>query len=479
MKIKAFIFTFIFLTHSLLAQENQIVLLGAGGEEEGKTSTIFDNSARLLARYYNKNTSSYQAMVSYNGGHANTEKIVKNDFNKANLKTSFTPEGYQKVMNELIAKIKSNPPKIGAGNQIMIFIDSHGAEKMERETSHSISMAYSPMEDMNTGSDKKGGMLNLDVLKEITALAKEKNIKLAIIDGSCHSGNTLSLANENTCVISGSAANQFATDFTDFLVKEFSPGRSLEDAFIKARAKADGVPFPMISSPAGIDVQEKMQNFIPYLFYHENDEELDKIDKHLKENGNSLGMCKKEAEFGELKGFLDFMRDFKQFQRNKNPNELDRLKANIEKYKKVQMNYLKDFAKYSIPDAELDKITNFTSGDFSKDYTNGELLETDFKALIDNAKEDESKAKTDEDKKTYQHFAKIYSDASSKKNDLLKNETYKKRFQIYERIKEDKNLSESVARTISVDLKKVYEAYYKEQMMRQKDKSNPCAEFKL
>jgi hypothetical protein len=479
MKIKKFFIAFILISHSVWAGENQIVLLGAGGEEEGKASTIFDNSARLLSRYYNKNSSSYQAMVSYNGGHANTEKIVKNDFNKASVRTSFTPEGYQKVMNELLAKIKSNPPKIGAGNQIMIFIDSHGAEKLDGEASHSISMAYSPMEDMNSGSSKKGGMLNLDVLKEITDLAKEKNINLAIIDGSCHSGNTLSLANDITCVISGSAANQFATDFTDFLVKEFTPGRSLEDAFIKARAKADGVPFPMISSPAGSDVQEKMQNFMPYLFYHENEEELDKIDKHLKENGNAIGICKKEMEFGELRGFLDFMRDFKRFQSNKNPNELDRLKANIEKYKKVQMSYLRELDKYSVPDAEMDRKTNFTSGDFSKDYTNGELIETDFKSLIDNAKEDEQKAKTEEDKNTYKHFANIYTDANKKKNELLKNETFKKRFQIYERIKLDKNLSESVARTISVDLKKVYEAYYKDQMMRQRDKPNPCANFKL
>ena len=476
--IKNFLLLFLILfVQNLLASENQIVLLGAGGEEAGKASTIFDNSAKLLSRYFNKNTASYNAMVSYNGGHANTEKIIKNDFNKASLKTNFTPEGYKKVMDELLMKIKSNPPQIGPGNQIMIFIDSHGAEKGDGETSHSISMAYHPMEDMNTGS--ASGMLNLDALKEITALAKEKNIKLAIVDGSCHSGNTLSLANENTCVISGSAANQFATDFTDYLVKEFTPGRSLEDAFIKARAKADGVPFPMISSPAGSDVQEKMKNFMPYLFYHDNDEELDKIDKYLKENGNAIGICKKEVEFGELKVFLDFMRDFKQFQRNKNPNEIDRLMKNIEKYKKIQDAYIKELQKYYIPDAEMDKKTEFTSGDFSKSYTNGELLETDFKTLIDNANEDVAKAKTEEEKVTRRHHALIYSYASKKKNELLKNDLYKKRYQVYERIKQDKNLTEEVARTISVDLKKVYEAYYKDQMMRQKDKPNPCADFKL
>ena len=67
----------------------------------------------------------------------------------------------------------------------------------------------------------------------------------------------------------------------------------------------------------------------------------------------------------------------------------------------------------------------------------------------------------------------------NKRNELLKNETYKKRYQVYEKIKTDKNLSENVARKISVDLKKVYEAYYTDQMNKAKPKSNPCADFKL
>lgn len=462
------------------AGETHLVLLGAGGEEEGSASTIFDNSAKLLARFYNKNASNYQVMVSYNGGHANTEKIIKNDYNKASLKTSFTQEGYQKVINELLVKIKSNPPQIKEGNQIMVFIDSHGAERKENETSHSVAFAYSPMDEMSTGPSKKGGTLNLDSLKDLIAHAKEKNIKLAIIDGSCHSGNTLNLANENTCVISGSAANQFATDFTDFLVQEFRPGKSLEDAFISARAKADGVPFPMISSPAGNSTQDKMKNFLPYLFYHDNNEDLDKIDKYLSENGNAIGICKKEIEFNELSQFLKFIGNFKQFHKKDNaPRELERLKKNLENYKKVQLTYLKDLAKFNVPNEQLDRKINFTSGDYSIEYSPRELLESDFKNLISNAEKDKSLSSNSEDIQTYQHFIKIYSEASVKKDELLKNEIYKNRYQIYEKIKSDANLTEKIARTISVDLKKVYEVYYRDIMTKTKNKPNPCAEFKL
>lgn len=54
---------------------NELYVMGAGGEPEGPT-TIFDNSMRnivVLAR-----APGWQSTVSFNGGHATTERLVSN-----------------------------------------------------------------------------------------------------------------------------------------------------------------------------------------------------------------------------------------------------------------------------------------------------------------------------------------------------------------------------------------------------------------
>ncbi len=475
--MKIYFFSLLFMFCSDLFAENRIVYLGAGGEEEGTKTTIFDGGAKIFAKFNERVKNNYKTAVAFDGGHSESEKIVKYDFKNADFKGSFSAENYNKTISDIIKKIKSNPPKISANDKVMVFIDTHGAEKEPNQKTHSVSLAGAQIKSFNSGSLPEES-INLDSLSELASLAKEKNIKLAIIDGSCHSGNTLKLANDNTCVISGSLPNQYATDFTEFLAKKFQPGKSIEQAFIEARLEADGTPFPMISSPYGKKVQEDFAVFFPYLYYHNEQEGLDKIDHYLEINSTQNLMCKREHEFKELNNILKFYSKFRD-EHNEIFIDFDvrELKSNIEKYKTIQDKYLSKFNSFESINTELDTKINYSVGNSSIEYTNRELLKTNFKELVDNAKADAGKTRDRGQKKTYFEYAALYSKCDQAKNNLLKMNSFKSYSSTIEDIKHDEELSENIAAKIGLELKKVYQAYYKFLQKNSNLGKNPCADF--
>src|SRR5690606_31490044 len=86
-----------------------------------------------------------------------------------------------------------------------------------------------------------GSRVNLDRLENLARMAQEKNIKLAILDFSCHSGASLSLANSSTCVIAATGPHSFAyggassATFSNAFVNRMAPGKNLEEIYLEAR----------------------------------------------------------------------------------------------------------------------------------------------------------------------------------------------------------------------------------------------------
>ena len=58
----------------IFPNEKHLYILGGGGDPAGDT-TIFDTDLKNMSKFANK--SDWKTTISFNGGHKNTEKIIK------------------------------------------------------------------------------------------------------------------------------------------------------------------------------------------------------------------------------------------------------------------------------------------------------------------------------------------------------------------------------------------------------------------
>jgi hypothetical protein len=142
-------------------------------------------------------------------------------------------------------------------------VNDHGAKKKPFETTHSVNAITSSGDIMQVG---------LDSLIPLRDALESKGVRFAILDLSCHSGNSLRLATSKTCVISMSHAELEGTnDFAKQLFFHFKKGQSLEAAFESSRNSKNRkygnyqLGMPEISSPAGKRVAEWMEPIVPYM----------------------------------------------------------------------------------------------------------------------------------------------------------------------------------------------------------------------
>ncbi|MBV2169670.1 MAG: hypothetical protein KUL82_13280, partial [Bdellovibrio sp.] len=99
-------------------------------------------------------------------------------------------------------------------------------------------------------SDKQ---FDLNELKELRDLAEKNGVQLAILDFSCHSGSSLALATDKTCVVSGASHNLGYVNAGQYIGKSLKSGTNLEEAFLSARMKKGALSpgTPQISTEAG------------------------------------------------------------------------------------------------------------------------------------------------------------------------------------------------------------------------------------
>jgi len=253
----------LFFSFPLLAQEKYLAIMGAGGEP--KTSgTIFDQSLQLMGDFAKKNAH-YKVDLRFNGGHKTTEQIARQQFANFDESNYFTIKSFEETIKNYEDQIQSG--KITSKDQILIHINTHGSDKVN--LTHMISTSEGTITDYDTLGSQ--------------ATVEKKGVKLAIIDLSCHSGNTLALANSKTCVISGTGPNHYgfggsyAETFSNRFDSRLEKGKSLEEIFLAARSDHFDLSFPMISSPGGIEAQSKLYDPItPFLYFY-----MPKADKFI------------------------------------------------------------------------------------------------------------------------------------------------------------------------------------------------------
>ena len=121
------------------APKKFIAIMGGGSEPADKETTIFDDSMKNLGTFLNRGTA-WTPTVSFNGGHTTTESVIANGIGRRGVSNSpFTKEQYSKIIEDYKAKLNSGAIK--SGDQLLVWIDTHGALKADGETAHSISAA--------------------------------------------------------------------------------------------------------------------------------------------------------------------------------------------------------------------------------------------------------------------------------------------------------------------------------------------------
>ncbi|MEA9356166.1 hypothetical protein SHI21_08135 [Bacteriovorax sp. PP10] len=478
----------IILSANVVAKDT-ILFIGGGGEPLSADETQFDGSLEGIGAFHSKNKNSYDAVVNFNGGHSKTEKKISKYFSGQEVVPDFTTTNYNKVVDDLIKKLSANPPQIRAGEKLLVFINSHGSEKQAEKT-HSISTSRSAMTSMNAGG---AGMVSLDKLKELADLAEKKNVRLGIIDGSCHAGNSLALANSKTCVVAGSGPNHYSySDFAEVYAKKMTKGRNLEDIFLETNDEVLGKGFPMISSPAGVAAQDELYPYLtPYMYYHDEYRgmALDKIDNYMKATSSPELVCVRENEYVKLESLVKLIESMSKVAKAEGALsrsvDLSGLEKELADYKKTQDKYFQKLSQLDL--SGLNKIEKVRVGNLVSPtgFTHKELLKTNFEFFIQNKVDllKDPKLDAKKEKQALELIAYYKAAMLVKERVIRENPQYAQQQVIIEGLKTDNDVGFQVAAKIMKEAHEAYNALYKiresEMVKQAKRAPNPCKDFVL
>jgi hypothetical protein len=302
MNIKTLTLAVLVFSSTQLMATNHMVIMGGSGDAAGP-KTIFDHSMGALGNLIKDSSWKYQ--VSFNGGHSETEALLHSQFNKGIVPTSdFTKESYDRLLETYKKKINSG--EIKSGDQLVIIIEGHGAEKNQYQKTHHIAVNGGDSKGI-TNYDKLDGAkaVNLDTLEELVKLTTKKGIKLGLIDMSCHSGNSqaLKMNAPNACIVTSTGTNHYAmtgpSSFSGKFWAKAKPGMNLEDVFLQARVDSTEPGFPMISTKESNEITAELYKKIsPYLYYVSPN--ADKLTKYLKNNSSDQLICQRQSDFRDL-----------------------------------------------------------------------------------------------------------------------------------------------------------------------------------
>lgn len=471
-------------------------VIGGGGEpmtdKQGRPmrTTIFDKNLSNLGSY-KKTRPDLNSKIIFNGGHAETESIIANNFSaNEKIASAFEKEPFINQVADYEAKIKSG--QIKAGDKILIYVDSHGAVRSDNgEVTHKISLGKSPLKNYDRlGSD----VVSLDALKNLSDLAAKTGVKLGILDFSCHSGSTIDLKNDNTCVISSTGPKHYGyggseATFGGQFVKKMQKGKSLEEVYLSARSDFQDTSFPMISSPVGMEVHNELYQLItPYLYYF--DETADKLKPHVLNTSTSKDICMDKRNFQELEEIVDKAESLSSFLRDSqfSSSSARELKSNLKTYQR----YIEDIKQEQIAlgrenlKKREDFCTEYMLGTKAKpikkkecnNYTWNQMVSIDYDGILKYFNEQLQQKKGNEYK---EHQAIIQNIQKAKARSLELKARYPHLQNLDKKLNDlanKENKTYDLAFKISKGLQKMYSDMY---AVKQTDTSqkNPCKDFVL
>lgn len=483
--MKYILFVMLIISIDVRSEDTSLLILGGGGEPSGDT-TIFDSSIKKF-KDYSSSKKFKEITVSFNGGHKETEKILEDSF-KGSTNSSFTKNNFKEKIKQYEDAIGNG--KYKAGDQIMIFIDTHGAVKTkingEEELTHSIATSGGNARDLDNLSG--AGTTSMDALKDLTKIALTNHVKLAIIDMLCHSGNSLSLANENTCVISSTGPNHYGyagkNTFSENLIDGLKGGKNLEEVFLEARENSDDLGFPMISTPESKTIVEDIYSRIsPYLFYHSA--KSDKLSGYVKRASEEENLsCKKEKELTALTKLIEdvekvntVQKQFLWFKYQSKDLDLTNLKENLKKYKEDQDRLIAN--EKLLKSDEYQVEFEISNSDYSRTEALKlrEIVSSDYSNQIKDLEKKIDKEDKEDQKDYLRRELEFFMNAKNKQMELVKANPRLQELVIEnDKIRTDSYRS---AEKIALDEKKLFSSLYKDQEKINPESKNPCKDFKL
>lgn len=465
------------LSVSAYAAEKHMLILGGGGEPQNIETTIFDPELKSLGKFVNKNKM-WSPRISFNGGHNVTEKIINQGIGKsAGQNTHFTARAYEQLISEYESKILRG--EIKSGDQLLLYISTHGAQKQDKDRTHQISTTGASSSDLTTLDNSS--LVSVDRLQRLVTLAEERGVKLGLLDFSCHSGATLALKNPNTCIISASGPDHFSFSIwgTRF-ANNMSKGKNLEDIFLATFNNRPETSFPMISSPVGMDIQEEIYSLIsPYLFYWKEERGRDKLSKYLEEQVISNQCEEAQARFGEL---LELLQNTSSILGGKNIS--NGLMTTLTEYQTLQKKMLDDLNKMGLKEMSLKKerfcseavsSISYTRQTGCSEWTQKEIMMMDYDKVI----RQYQKMKETNPAVWYDIAINNLHKARARKEALLsENPTLKDHENYYKNIPKLSDKTWNMAFKVSKELQKFYTEQYKARTKFDR-RPNPCRDFVL
>ena len=481
--MKLLIYILLSLSSMALAKDKYLIVLGGAGEPQGDT-TIFDESLNGIGEFSQAH-SEYKVDISFNGGHSNTERIIREKFNGVKNQ-GFTNKSFELIISKYESMIESGGIK--PGDNILLYIDDHGGRK--KGNTHEIATEGDAISDFNNLGEHTQ---SLDRLKRLTSLAEEKGISLAIIDYSCFSGNTLALANSKTCVISGAGSDHVGVAgpgsiyFPNAMNEAMNSSSNLEEAFLIARKKKESISFPMISTLEGQSIQYLIYNPItPYLIKY-NTSYTDHFIPFIEQEFLQMNQCQSENRFKKVSTELEKL--ISTSSSIGNHMSLYNLSYEVEQYQKLIEKIKKEMkeAHYDLLDEKKEICTTIPKiGDENTKVTEcatfsiDNILSLDFSLLKSFLKEPIVDLSLSEDIRT-QNVASFvnYSKFEQWKNELLaKNKTLLSREQFWKRFKDLQVETRRHALKVVNAEKEVYDIIYRRSMY-DNQVSNACRGFKI
>jgi hypothetical protein len=453
--------------------------IGAGGEPANKDTTIFDDSIKEVAQFINKNPD-IKADLALNGGHKKTEEILQNSFRNVESKSTFLASDYDRLIKSYKSKLENN--EMVSGDQLMIYIDTHGAEKTWGSKSHLIATSEGSVKDLNSLSGTS--TVNLDRLEELKTLAKAKGVRMAIIDSSCHSGNSQALADDNTCVISSTGPKHYGyMTFSKIIAGKLEKGKNLEEIFLASRSKDQTGALPMISTAAGKEVTDLLyEKITPFLYYF--DDEHDKLFPYLKAHQGAEAQC--IANFDSLIETMNQVEELNTVTKKILWWKTKKKTINLSKLKKLLGKYQSSMLEVQAKMKELnsDRLNHkesFKTPTQSVNYTWKELLVTDFKANISDLEKRLSVETQPTNLILLKDLISVYNQANLKKEELIKTQPDLLNIPTLElKIKNSIDSNFFTTAAIGAEERKLYSALYsKAQEQKTSSTPNPCRDFKL
>ena len=479
--MKFLVLALLFPMYSNLYADTETIFLGGGGDPSGPT-TIFDGSINALAA--KKSEVGLNLRVSFNGGHSTTESLVTSKLGVP--EEPFTVTNYQKIIDEYIQKIKNG--QIKSGDKLLVMLNTHGGEKSKEYSTHSIATSGTILKNMSQVSGS--GSSSVDELKDLVDMAKARGIKLGIIDFSCHSGNSISLANDNTCVISSSGAKHFGyTLFAEQFIGNMAKGKSLEDIFLKVRSTYDLPSFPEISTNAGKKVSEDLYSlFSPYFDGVSADGKANKLTPYLQNIFDGSNLCSRENDFARLIAKMEQLKSITGRLKSRYAGREDLIEI-LKKYKAKQDEYINRLQELGYPLMKNKERIVFKSENTNKngtpktqtdDVTWGDIISGYPMSNLDYFRNNLAKEKNPINKLGDLSVIDKYEKIDQVRQRILKDYPHiKESVDFFANLKNDSENFWKLSSGIAELANKAYDQEYKAAAAEDADKPNPCKDFVL